>query len=109
MYSFINYHIEYQELLEFTGHRKGRSLLMEDGALDWLIANSNTTSTSTQRHIELALCHLAQNGKFLTGIVHDSTPHSDEVEINQDGKSIFSDNTAHVLNDDHQKSIKTLF
>ncbi|KAF3434013.1 hypothetical protein FNV43_RR25116 [Rhamnella rubrinervis] len=43
------------------GHRKGRSLLMEDGALDWLISNSNTTSTSTQRHIELALCHLAQN------------------------------------------------
>nr|XP_008362664.2 kinesin-like protein KIN-UC isoform X2 [Malus domestica] len=43
------------------GHRKGRSLLMDDGALTWLIINSNTTSTSIQRHIELALCHLAQN------------------------------------------------
>ncbi|XP_050156087.1 kinesin-like protein KIN-UC isoform X2 [Malus sylvestris] len=43
------------------GHRKGRSLLMDDGALTWLIINSNTASTSTRRHIELALCHLAQN------------------------------------------------
>ncbi|KAM6584399.1 hypothetical protein CsatB_011401 [Cannabis sativa] len=43
------------------GYRKGRSLLVEDGVLSWLIANSNTTSTSTKRHIELALCHLAQN------------------------------------------------
>ncbi|KAB2595950.1 armadillo repeat-containing kinesin-like protein 1 [Pyrus ussuriensis x Pyrus communis] len=43
------------------GHRKGRSLLMDDGVLTWLIINSNTMSTSTQRHIELALCHLAQN------------------------------------------------
>ena len=46
-----------------TGHRKGRSLLVEEGALEWLIANSNTSSTSTRRHVELALCHLAQNGK----------------------------------------------
>ncbi|KAK1570833.1 hypothetical protein Q3G72_007754 [Acer saccharum] len=43
------------------GHRKGRSLLVEEGALEWLIANSNTSSTSTRRHVELALCHLAQN------------------------------------------------
>ncbi|KAM5555936.1 kinesin-like protein KIN-UC [Rosa sericea] len=43
------------------GHRKGHSLLIEDGALTWLIGNSNTTSSSTKRHIELALCHLAQN------------------------------------------------
>ncbi|KAB1219034.1 Armadillo repeat-containing kinesin-like protein 1 [Morella rubra] len=43
------------------GHRTGRSLLMDDGTLTWLIANSNTASTSTRRHIELALCHLAQN------------------------------------------------
>lgn len=44
------------------GHRTGRSLLIDDGAFTWLIANSNTPSASTRRHIELALCHLAQNG-----------------------------------------------
>ncbi|GMG99433.1 hypothetical protein Nepgr_001273 [Nepenthes gracilis] len=43
------------------GNRKGQSLLMEDGALTWLIDNANTTSASARRHIELALCHLAQN------------------------------------------------
>ncbi|XP_027111496.1 kinesin-like protein KIN-UC isoform X2 [Coffea arabica] len=43
------------------GNRRGRSPLMEDNALAWLIANSNTTSSSARRHIELALCHLAQN------------------------------------------------
>ncbi|KAK3408915.1 hypothetical protein EUGRSUZ_J01059 [Eucalyptus grandis] len=34
---------------------------MEDGALEWLLANSDCASTSIKRHIELALCHLAQN------------------------------------------------
>ncbi|XP_009588080.1 kinesin-like protein KIN-UC isoform X2 [Nicotiana tomentosiformis] len=43
------------------GHRKGRSTLMDDGVLRWLITNSNSASSSTKRHIELALCHLAQN------------------------------------------------
>ncbi|CAN4114988.1 unnamed protein product [Withania somnifera] len=43
------------------GHRKGRSTLMEDGVLRWLITNSNSASSSTRRHVELALCHLAQN------------------------------------------------
>uniref|UniRef100_A0A5B7C3W1 Protein ARMADILLO REPEAT KINESIN1 n=1 Tax=Davidia involucrata TaxID=16924 RepID=A0A5B7C3W1_DAVIN len=43
------------------GHRRGRSLLMEDGVLTWLITNSSTASASSRRHIELALCHLAQN------------------------------------------------
>ncbi|KAL7148561.1 hypothetical protein ABFS83_06G187100 [Erythranthe nasuta] len=43
------------------GHWRSRSLLMDDGALSWLVANLNTTSTSTRRHLELAICHLAQN------------------------------------------------
>ncbi|GLT88836.1 hypothetical protein SLE2022_068450 [Rubroshorea leprosula] len=43
------------------GHRRGRSLLLEDGALEWLIANSNTASALTRRYVELTLCHLAQN------------------------------------------------
>ncbi|KAK1290020.1 Armadillo repeat-containing kinesin-like protein 1 [Acorus calamus] len=43
------------------GYRKGRSLLVEDGALTWMVANQNITISSTRRHIELALCHLAQN------------------------------------------------
>ncbi|OAY78581.1 Armadillo repeat-containing kinesin-like protein 1 [Ananas comosus] len=43
------------------GHRKGRSLLIEENALNWMVANSTTFSASTRRHIELAFCHLAQN------------------------------------------------
>jgi len=43
------------------GHRKGRSLLIEDGVLTWMVANSTRFSHSTTRHIELAFCHLAQN------------------------------------------------
>lgn len=50
-------------MLCVTGRRKGRSLLLEEGALEWLTSNSHIDSASTQRHIELALCHLAQNGK----------------------------------------------
>lgn len=49
-----------------AGRRKGRSLLLEEGALEWLTSNSHIESASTQRHIELALCHLAQNGKAYT-------------------------------------------
>ncbi|WOL00045.1 armadillo repeat-containing kinesin-like protein 1 isoform X2 [Canna indica] len=43
------------------GHRKGRSLLVEDGVLIWMVSNSTTFLASTRRHIELAFCHLAQN------------------------------------------------
>lgn len=47
------------------GHRKGRSLLIEDGVLSWMVAHSTMFSASTRRHIELAFCHLAQNGKHI--------------------------------------------
>ncbi|XP_043703960.1 kinesin-like protein KIN-UA [Telopea speciosissima] len=43
------------------GHRRGRSFLIGDGVLTWLISNSTNGPPSTRRHIELALCHLAQN------------------------------------------------
>ncbi|XP_043702995.1 kinesin-like protein KIN-UC isoform X2 [Telopea speciosissima] len=43
------------------GQRKGRSLLIVEGVLTWLISNSTNCPPSTRRHIELALCHLAQN------------------------------------------------
>lgn len=34
--------------------------------LSWLIANSTSASaSSSRRHIELALCHLAQNGTLV--------------------------------------------
>ncbi|XP_044508679.1 kinesin-like protein KIN-UC isoform X5 [Mangifera indica] len=45
----------------FHGYRKGRSLLMDEGALQWLISSCTISSASTRRHVELALCHLAQN------------------------------------------------
>ncbi|XP_021754009.1 kinesin-like protein KIN-UA [Chenopodium quinoa] len=43
------------------GFRTGRSLLIEDGALPWIVHNSNNEASSIRRHIELALCHLAQH------------------------------------------------
>ncbi|MCO5561042.1 hypothetical protein L7F22_014663 [Adiantum nelumboides] len=43
------------------GQRKGKSLLIEDGALPWVVANANTDASPVRRHIELALCHLAQH------------------------------------------------
>lgn len=49
-----------------AGDKIGKSLLIEDGVLDWIIANPPAYSSSTRRHIELALCHLAQNGMYST-------------------------------------------
>ncbi|KAH7855447.1 hypothetical protein Vadar_024976 [Vaccinium darrowii] len=50
---------ESREIIQ--GHRRGRSVLIEDDVLSWLIVSSTTVSASSQRHFELALCHLAQN------------------------------------------------
>ncbi|XP_074328867.1 kinesin-like protein KIN-UB isoform X3 [Apium graveolens] len=41
--------------------RRGRSLLIEDGALSWIVQNANSESSHIRRHTELALCHLAQH------------------------------------------------
>ncbi|XP_057523787.1 kinesin-like protein KIN-UA [Amaranthus tricolor] len=43
------------------GFRTGKSLLIEDGALPWIVQNANNEASSIRRHTELALCHLAQH------------------------------------------------
>ncbi|KAK8964637.1 Armadillo repeat-containing kinesin-like protein 2 [Platanthera guangdongensis] len=43
------------------GNDTGRSLLIEDGALPWIVQNANNEASPIRRHIELALCHLAQH------------------------------------------------
>ncbi|KAL6499357.1 hypothetical protein OROHE_026020 [Orobanche hederae] len=43
------------------GIREGRSLLIEDGALSWIVQNANNEASLIRRHVELALCHLAQH------------------------------------------------
>lgn len=43
------------------GLKSGRSFLIEDGALPWIVQNANNEASSIRRHIELALCHLAQH------------------------------------------------
>uniref|UniRef100_M4DTC3 Kinesin-like protein n=1 Tax=Brassica campestris TaxID=3711 RepID=M4DTC3_BRACM len=44
-----------------NGTKRGKSLLIEDGALSWIVQNAKTETTAIKRHIELALCHLAQH------------------------------------------------
>ncbi|KDP25576.1 hypothetical protein JCGZ_20732 [Jatropha curcas] len=43
------------------GNKNGKSLLIEDGALPWIVQNANNEASQIKRHIELALCHLAQH------------------------------------------------
>ncbi|XP_068650133.1 kinesin-like protein KIN-UB isoform X2 [Aristolochia californica] len=52
------------------GAKTGRSLLIDDGALSWIVQNANNEASPIRRHIELALCHLAQhevNAKDMIG------------------------------------------
>ncbi|KAK6920253.1 Kinesin motor domain [Dillenia turbinata] len=52
------------------GTKVGRSLLIEDGALPWIVQNANNEASPIRRHVELALCHLAQhevNAKDMIG------------------------------------------
>ncbi|XVE73995.1 hypothetical protein DITRI_Ditri11bG0163500 [Diplodiscus trichospermus] len=44
-----------------NGIKSGRSLLIDDGALPWIVQNANNDAAIIRRHIELALCHLAQH------------------------------------------------
>ncbi|TQE05566.1 hypothetical protein C1H46_008813 [Malus baccata] len=39
------------------GIKNGRSFLIEDGALPWIVQNANDEDVPIRRHIELALCH----------------------------------------------------
>ncbi|KAG9145097.1 hypothetical protein Leryth_008885 [Lithospermum erythrorhizon] len=43
------------------GTKKGRSFLIEDSLLPWIVQNANNEASPIRRHIELALCHLAQH------------------------------------------------
>ncbi|KAJ4954754.1 hypothetical protein NE237_011537 [Protea cynaroides] len=43
------------------GTKSGKSLLIDDGALPWIVQNANNEASPIRRHIELALCHLAQH------------------------------------------------
>jgi len=47
------------------GKKTGKSLLIDDGALPWIVKNANNEASPIRRHIELALCHLAQHGRSL--------------------------------------------
>ncbi|PSS09744.1 Kinesin-like protein [Actinidia chinensis var. chinensis] len=52
------------------GTKIGKSLLIEDGALPWIVQNANNNASPIGRHIELALCHLAKqeaNAKDMIG------------------------------------------
>lgn len=44
-----------------AGTKIQRSLLIEDGALPWIVQNANHEASPIRRHVELALCHLAQH------------------------------------------------
>ncbi|CAM6015233.1 unnamed protein product [Sphagnum balticum] len=42
-------------------YKTGRSLLIDDGVLPWIVANANNDASPIRHHIELALCHLTQH------------------------------------------------
>ncbi|CAN5961697.1 unnamed protein product [Sphagnum jensenii] len=43
------------------GYKTGRSLLIDDGVLPWIVANANNDASPIWHHIELTLCHLTQH------------------------------------------------
>jgi len=48
-----------------AGYKTGRSLLIDDGVLPWIVANANNDASPIWHHIELALGHLTQHGDYL--------------------------------------------
>ncbi|KAK8520874.1 hypothetical protein V6N12_004800 [Hibiscus sabdariffa] len=44
---------------KLRGSKTGTSLLIEDGALAWIVQNAIGGASPNWCHIELALCHLA--------------------------------------------------
>ncbi|CAL0304654.1 unnamed protein product [Lupinus luteus] len=44
-----------------AGTKSGRSFFIEDGALQWIVQNTNNEAAPIKLHMELALCHLAQH------------------------------------------------
>ncbi|KMZ58019.1 hypothetical protein ZOSMA_7G00480 [Zostera marina] len=53
----------------YNGKRKGKSLLIDDNVLNWILYHSKRAHGSTRRNIDLALCHLAQNEHNTADIV----------------------------------------
>lgn len=49
------------ESRRYVQELRRRSLLIDDGALPWIVSNANNEFAAIRRHVELALCHLAQN------------------------------------------------
>lgn len=54
-----------------TGTKAGKSFLIEDGALPWIVQNANNEASTIKRHIELALCHLAQHGSLSLSLISE--------------------------------------
>ncbi|PWZ05424.1 hypothetical protein Zm00014a_032278 [Zea mays] len=53
------------------GNKVGKSLLIDDGSLPWIVKNANNEAAPIRRHIELALCHLAQHEVNSNDIINE--------------------------------------
>ncbi|EER89151.1 hypothetical protein BDA96_10G031600 [Sorghum bicolor] len=53
------------------GNKVGKSLLIDDGSLPWIVKNANNEAAPIRRHIELALCHLAQHEVNAKDIINE--------------------------------------
>ncbi|KAI3735264.1 hypothetical protein L6452_14756 [Arctium lappa] len=53
--------LEESPTLQNARIKSGKSHLIEDGALPWIVKNANNEASPIRRHIELALCYMAQH------------------------------------------------